>query len=194
MPPRNLHNPFRMSAVEIRILRYHLRFKPDAEFHTQIIDLPHQFRQAALNLILIDIPITQTGIVIIPLAEPAVIHHNHFDTHIFRCLCDFHQFDIVKLEEGRLPGVDQNRSVHISDKLTTVQISPEKVMVSVTHSGQAVLRVCHQHCRCVKTLPRADQVVKIHIINAHHQADLVILVELCLRGKAAGIHKGKSIA
>ena len=60
MSSRDSHNPVRMSPEEVRVLGYHLRLEPDAELHPEIIYLPYELVKAALYLILIDIPVTET--------------------------------------------------------------------------------------------------------------------------------------
>ena len=49
-----------MCSVEIRILADHLRLEPDTEFQTEVVDLLYQRREAAFDLILVDVPIAKT--------------------------------------------------------------------------------------------------------------------------------------
>ena len=194
VPSGDLHRPVRMRAEEIRVLRYHLRLKPDAEFHAQVIDLLNQLIETAFDLLLIDIPVAQAGVIVVTLSKPTVVHDDHLDTHLPGRLRDLDQLDIVKVEEGRFPGVDQHRSLHIPDKFALIHIAADEIVIIVAHLCKALVGIGHEDCRCVKILPGLHGITEQPVINAHDETGLIILVQLNFRQEAARIHKRKSVA
>ena len=155
---------------------------------------PDQLCEAALDLLFIDIPVAQAGVVIVALAEPPVIHDDHFDAHSFGSFCDLNELFIVEVKEGCFPGVDQDGAPHIADKLTFIQIVPDKVVVVLTHPGQTLVSIGHEHGGSVKVLTGIYRVAEQAVVDAHYQAGLVVLVKLDLCQKASRIHERKAIA
>ena len=122
MAARNLHSPFRVGTVKVAVFRNHFRLKPDAEFHSQLMNLIHQLMQAAFNLIFIHIPVAKAAVVVIPFSEPAVIHNKKVNAHFFCRSGNFHQLYVVKIHKGRFPAIDQHRPSDILYKFAFAQI------------------------------------------------------------------------
>ncbi len=190
----DLHDPVGMGPEEIRILGDHLGLEPDAEFQSYVVDLPDQLCQAAADLLLVDVPVAQARVIVIPLAEPAVVHNDHLDPHVLCGSGDLHQLDVVEGEKGGFPGVDQNGTSDIPDKSAPVHVGAEEVVVVLAHPGQALVGIGHEDRRSFKIISRGHLPGKEPVVDTHDQAGLVILVQLRLRQKAARIHKGKTVA
>ena len=194
MAPGDFHSPVGVRAEEVGVLRYHFGFEPDSEFHAEIIDLTHEFCKAALDLLLVDIPVAETGVVVVALSEPAVVHDDHFYAHFLGGFRYFDQFLVVEVKKCRFPGVDQDGTPDIPHKFALVEVSAEEVMEVVAHFGQALVGVGHEHGRCVEGLARLDRIAEEAVIDAHDEARLVVLIELCFRQKASRVHQGESVA
>ena len=104
----DLHDPFGMGTVEVRIGVDHFGLHPDAKLEPQIIDLPGKTRHAAGELFGVGIPVAQGLGIVVPGAEPAVIHDEEFDTSILARLGQLQELLFVDIEIGRLPAVQQN--------------------------------------------------------------------------------------
>ena len=86
LAPLGAHHPLGMALGQLALRVDHLGLDPDAELQPQLPDLIHQLRQAAVDLLLIHIPVPKAGVVIIPGAKPTVIHDNHIDAERRRAL------------------------------------------------------------------------------------------------------------
>ena len=134
--------PFGMGAVQITVFTDHLRLKPDAEFHAQAVDAVHQFFQAAVDFILVDKPVAQTGGVALALAKPAVVHYQHLNADLRGVLGDLVQLLLVKIEVGALPVVDQHRAV-LQLVLAAAHIVADHGMLALAENGQPLSAVHH---------------------------------------------------
>ncbi len=152
-PPRNSQTPVGMSAVKVAVLGHHLRFQPDTEFQSQLPDLFHKLWQAAVDLLLIDIPVSQTGVITVPLAEPAVIQHEHLQPYVFGSPGDTVKLLLIELKIGGLPVVDQNGPglFHIT---AADEMFPEPVMEMMGKGLQAFAGIGHGRLGSRKGFPR----------------------------------------
>src|SRR5260370_25542876 len=57
------------------------------------------------KLLLIDIPVAQSGVVVLALAEPAIVHHKAVDAQRDSLLRQGHLPGLINAELGGLPGV-----------------------------------------------------------------------------------------
>ena len=192
--PGDLHSPVGVRAEEVGVLRHHLGLEPDAEFHAEVIDLPHELRQAALDLLLIDEPVAEAGIVVVALSEPAVVHDDHLDAHVFGGFRYFDQFLVVEVKKCRFPGVDQDGAPDVPHKFAPVEISAEEIVEVVAHPGDSLVGVGHEDGRRVEGLARLDGVAEEAVVDAHHEARLVVLVELGLSEEASRVHQREAVA
>ena len=103
-------DPVRMCPVEIRVHVDAFRFEPKAKLHSQIPDFPGQTAKALRKLLQIHRVVTQTGLIIVTLAEPAVIQHEQFASQFFCRLRQVQKSPLVKLEETGLPVIVQHRT------------------------------------------------------------------------------------
>ena len=71
-----------MRTVKLAVGRNHFRLVPDAEFQSHSVNAVN--KPSEVELFLVNKPVAETVGVIISLAEPAVIHNEHFNTE-FLC-------------------------------------------------------------------------------------------------------------
>ena len=64
-----------MGAEKLRILGNHFRLEPQAKFQPALMGRSRHALEALFQLVRIDKPIAQTAVVVIALAEPAIIEH-----------------------------------------------------------------------------------------------------------------------
>ena len=75
----NMNAPIGVGAEKIRIGRDHFRLIPDPELQAYVVYTPDQISETAFQFFLVDIPIAERTGVIVPVAEPTVVHHEHFN-------------------------------------------------------------------------------------------------------------------
>ena len=63
-----------MLAIEIGVGIDHLRLDPQAEIHAECMHFVDERLEAVGELLLVDIPVAEAGVVVFALAEPAVVH------------------------------------------------------------------------------------------------------------------------
>ena len=80
---RDLHAPLRVCTVKVAIRVDHFRLDPDTESQSQIIYLFAKSCHTIWQFLGIWCPITQGTCIVVPLAEPAVIHDKEFHANIF---------------------------------------------------------------------------------------------------------------
>ena len=98
-----------MLPVQIRILVDHLRLDPDTKLEPFCVDLLYKALKSALDLILVDIPVTESGIIVVAVAKPAVIENEHLNAEFGSLISDLQEFLISKVEIRSFPVVDQDR-------------------------------------------------------------------------------------
>ena len=103
-----------MCPVQFGIGRYHLRLKPNAELHPQLVDLIHQIFQSAFQLPLIYLPVSQRTVVAVPCPEPTVVHDQHLYAQLRSLRGNLQQLFGVKVKIGSLPVIDQDRTLFVS--------------------------------------------------------------------------------
>ena len=91
-------SPVGMCPVKVGINTYHLGLDPDTEIKAYSVHGFHEVVQALGELFGIDLPVAERCSVIVPLAEPSVIHDEEFDSD---CPCPrgkFHEFRLADFE------------------------------------------------------------------------------------------------
>jgi len=80
LPSWKAHDPVRMLAIEITIGIHHLRFHPQAEVHTKIMNPINYRLQAMRKLSRVGLPIPQSGVVGVSFTEPAIVDDESLNT------------------------------------------------------------------------------------------------------------------
>ena len=70
----NLDSPVGMCLIQSAVYVYHLRLNPDAKVYSEFIQSVTQPLKPVGELMLIHLPVAKRGGIIIPVAEPSVIH------------------------------------------------------------------------------------------------------------------------
>ena len=185
-PSRNLNRPVRMGTVQIAVLIYHFRLKPDAKFHAFPMYPVNKLCQCTTQLFLIHGPVSQGRIVIVPPAKPAVIHHHHIDTQGCSLFCQIHNGIAVKIKVSCLPAIDKHRADGM-DIFSTAHMVTDAGMVLVGQTGQAFCRI-GKHCLRHHKLPAGSKgIVKLLRAKPHKETGLVVLVFLCLAEEISAV-------
>ena len=128
-----------MLPVKLGVRGNHLRLKPDAEFQTDFIHLIDEHLQSAGKFLLVDSPVAETGVVIVAVAEPAVVHDKHLNSRLLRFLRNGNQLFVIKVKVSRLPVVNQNRALPVliwaSDQVLSVEIVQRPAHAAETLCG-----------------------------------------------------------
>ena len=103
-------NPVRMLCKQLRRRIDHFRLDPDAEHHTEGFYFTDQLVDTVREFFFVDIPVAETVVDAVPLAEPAVIHNEQLCSKL---LCFFRQLFLLftRYPELRcLPGIVEHRT------------------------------------------------------------------------------------
>ena len=187
---RNLNCPVRMCPIEVAVLGDHLRLEPDAEPHAHRLDLLHQIVQSAGELFLIDKPVPQSGAVVVPLAEPAVVQHQHIHAEACSFFGNVQDLFRIEAEIGGFPVVDQHRTF-CQLILAAADVFPNCPMKLVGQSFQSGAAIGQQHFRCGKTLPCSQLPAEQVRVDSHDYTHLPQLVTLDLGLVAAAVDQSR---
>ena len=177
-----------MGPVEVRVGRNHLRLHPKAKPQAHAIQLLHQMLQSPGELPLIDHPVPQTGTVVIPLSEPAVVQHQHLNAG--RCRFPANGKDLLRIEPevGRLPVVDQGGSGLIFVGAPN-QVIPVQVMEGMGHTGNAGAGIGQHRLRGLEGFSRLQVPAEVLGMDSQNEAQLPLLGKLRLAQEISGIHQ-----
>ena len=182
-----------MGAVKVAVLRHHLRLKPQAEFQPHGVELVAQLLKAAAHLLLVDEPVAQTAVVIVPLAEPAVVQHQHFDAQIGGLPGNLQNLFLVEIEISSFPVVDEHRTGGML-VVTPADVLPDDVVVLAGQGAEAGLRVAQHDLRGVKSLAGLEGEPEPIGMDAQLYPGLALLVPLDSCGEVAAVHQAEAVA
>lgn len=140
-----------MCAVQIRVYRDHLRFKPESELHAEAVNFLGEFRKAA-DLTLIHLPVAKARIVVVSMAEPSVVQNQHLDSELLRLFCERVDFLPIKVKICRLPVVDQDGARLLFPGAPN-HMSPDEIVIVSCHPAKPLAGIGADHLRCRKGLP-----------------------------------------
>src|SRR6185437_6566459 len=72
--PIKVNDPVWMLAIQVAVLVDHLRLDPQTEVHAERMHAVDQRLQPMREFVRVRIPVAQTGMVVLPRAEPAIVH------------------------------------------------------------------------------------------------------------------------
>ena len=104
-------HPIGMILVELALDADHLRLDPEAEHHAEAVDLLAEAGEAGGELLGVDRPVTEGGVVVIAEAEPAVIEDEELNPELGALPRQSEELLLGELEVGRLPVVDEDRAL-----------------------------------------------------------------------------------
>ena len=184
--------PVGMGAEEVGVGGDHLRLVPYAELKPEVVYPAYKLAEPALELVLVYEPVAQRVLVVVALAEPAVVHDEHIHA---KFLCAFRERDelvCIKIEERRLPAVYQQgtllRSVFSGDEVEVIEL-----MIYSAHLADALARVYHDRLGSLEALARLKMPGEIGRINSHEYARSARIVALGAELKIAAVNEIEAV-
>ena len=116
-----------MSAIEVGILVYHLRLKPQTEHQSHSVYIAYNVTQGATEFFLIDKPVTKACVVTVACAEPTVIEYKKVNAESFTRSCNIYNLFTVKIETRCLPIVNENGAAYFHI-LTNAGVITERIV------------------------------------------------------------------
>ena len=98
-------NPVRMCTVEITVFVDHLQLYPQTKFQSQFFYFSGQTTDAGWQFFQIDIPVTQSTVIIISCTKPSVIQNKEFHTCFFCFFRNIQDFFFIKIKISSFPVV-----------------------------------------------------------------------------------------
>ncbi|MPM92744.1 hypothetical protein SDC9_139880 [bioreactor metagenome] len=187
-----MQTPIGVRLKKFAVARNHLRLEPEAEFEAEFVDLLHQLAEPALEFRLIDEPVAEAGVVVVAVAEPAVVEHQHFDAQLRGVFRDGQQFLRVEMEVGRLPVVDQDRPLAVFPRAAD-QLVAEYVVEGAAHGSKPFCRVDQQRFGSLELFAGTEFPGESPLIDADLGAQPVELVKLDLGGEVAAVKQGDAV-
>ena len=189
---RCLQRPIRVCAVEVGVHADHFRLEPEAELQPPLVGRLCHPLETIFQLGHIDLPVTQRGIVITPLAEPAVIQDQKLNAQILGSLCQMIHLLIIEVEIGGLPVVHQNGPQGIT------VLAPHNVMAhhfveGLAHTIEALAAVGQPRLRGLEALFRLQMPAEALGIDAPHHTGSAELLHLGLEGELAAPHQAEAV-
>ena len=191
--PRDRHCPVRMLAEEIAVFIDHLGLNPETEQQALFMNQTAQIPQLPAEFVLIYKPVSEPPEVIIPVSEPSVIHHDHFNAQALRLFRQRQNISPVKIHVEGFPAVEQDRS-HPVSPAASADMRTDTVMQIAGQPGKAFRRKSHNHFRRGKDLPRLQRIGKLFLHQPQLHPGLVKLVPARTAAEAAAVNKLHGIA
>ena len=192
-PAGDAQRPVGVFPVEIAVLADHLRLDPDAEGHAQLLQPGDQGLQPAGQLAVVHHPVPQAAVVVVPLAEPAVVHDEQLDAQRGGGFGDVRQLFGVKAEVGGLPVVDEHRAAGAPEGVLD-QVLPDGPVELAAHLPQAAGGADQRRLRGGEGGVWLQGPAELVGVDAHHQPDVVILAGLRLGLEIAAVQQHGPVA
>ena len=116
--------PVGMGAEQLRVGGDHLRLVPYAKLKPEVVYPEYKLAESAFELIFVHEPVAQRVVVVVALAEPAVVHDEHIHAEFLCALRKRDELVRIKIKERRLPAVYQQgallRSVFSGDEVEVI--------------------------------------------------------------------------
>ena len=189
---RNMDAPVGVGAEQLRVGGDHLRLVPYSEFQPESVYSVYKLAQAAFELVLVYEPVAQRVVVVVALAEPAVVHDEHIHAEFLCALRERDELVRIKIEERRLPAVYQQRtllrSVFSGDEIEVIEL-----MIYPAHLADALARVNHDRLGSLEALARLKMPGEICRIYAHEYARSARIVALGAKLEVAAVNKIEAV-
>ena len=183
-PLRRGHRPVGMLRVELALDADHLRLDPDAELQTRGVDAFPQSFESVRQLLGIGVPVAEGVAVVVSLAEPAVVHDQHFNAQFLGGGGKPQQRMLGDIEITRLPTVEQH-GTGLVFPLAADNMFTHKAVHMPTLSRKSLMGIGHDRLRRFKTLSRRQVIAEALRLNAADNAGFA---------KSADFHGGVMIA
>ena len=189
---RRAQHPVGMRTIEVAVLRDHLRLEPEAEFQPAPVRRGRDALDAALELFPVDRPVAERGIVVVPMAEPAVVEHEELEPEIRRARSERVHLLVVEVEIRRLPVVDEDRAHRVAVFAAQEMLAIRR-MERLRHSVQPVRRVDADDFRRLERLSRRELPGEIRWVQPRDDARRAELLHLRLHREAAAVNQAERI-
>ena len=168
-----MQNPVGMLPVKQAFFRDHFRFEPESEFQSEVIDFPHQSAEIA-DLGRIHKPVAERSRVIVALAEPAVVQHQHLDSKLRRTLCNTEEFFRIEIEIGGFPAVHEKRTLFPRPAVPD-QMIPHEIMEIARHASEPLPGEGQAGFRSFKRLSGSERPGEHLRVDAEHKPGRPVL-------------------
>ena len=173
IPSRRLQNPVRMLPVQIGILVYHLRLKPEAEFHSKSFYLfrepPDPFRQT----LPICIPVSKSCMLSVSFPEPSVVQHKKLHAALPGFFRNLQELFFRKVEVSSFPVINKDRSGTVSPE-SPCQSPSIKAVKSLAHAVQPLFGINYDCLGSLKLFSRFQLPVKsVRMDPRRHACDVM---------------------
>src|SRR5580658_5357989 len=135
-----IQNPVRMLAIEIGIRVDHLWLDPQTEIHAERVDFVDERLQTVREFLLIHIPVAEAGVVVLALAEPAIVHHEAIHADGCGLFGQGHLSGFIDSELRGFPGI-VNDGTRLGVRGLRQDMSDFKMMQQTRGSAQAVIGI-----------------------------------------------------
>ncbi len=142
------------------------------------------------QLFLVDIPITQTGGIIRPMAEPTVVDHQQLDSGIRRLPPQPQELFPVKVEIRRFPAVDQRIPVLF---LPANQVLSKEVMIGAAHAAQTRIGTNQNRFRGLEAFSGVQPPAKTVWMDSQYCPNFPAGIHFRLRQKVPGINEAHAV-
>ena len=185
-PALGADGPVGMGAVQIAVGADHLRLVPDAELDSQVVHPLNQVGEPAFQLLLVDPPVAQGPLVVVAVAKPAVVHHQHVDAQLFGALGELHQLVVVKVEVGGLPAVDEQGAL-LFGPLAAAQVVQVEVVEGAAHAAQAGVGVDQHSLGRLEALAGLQAPAEVRGVDAQQRPGAALGVHFNVNGEVAAV-------
>ena len=182
-----------MLAVEVAVFIDHFGFDPDTELESFSVYPVDQFLHLAAELLFIDVPVAESGIIIISLAEPAVIQDQHIHSERDCLLCQSEDIRSVKIHIERFPAVEKNRA-HLIAPFSTAHMLSDAVLQVVGKRFKSGTGEAHDHFRRRELFTGSKRIGKLLLHKTQLHSGLVVLVFACVAAESAAVDKLHRVA
>ncbi len=186
VPPLGLDYPVRVGPIEVAVGVHHLRLVPYAEAEPLCVHPLDKALDAALQLVLVHLPVAQGLGVVVPGAEPAVVHHQHVHAQLLCLSGEVHQEVIVEVEHRRLPAVYQQGAL-LMGPLTAHEVVHIEPVEAAAHAAKAIRAEHGYDLGGLEYLPGLQMPAKAAGVYARQDPRTAQGVHLGLYGEVAAV-------
>ena len=188
-----LDRPVGVCTIQIAVGRHHFRLHPKAELEAHGVDLFGKAVDAGGQLLFVDRPIAERALIVVAFAEPAVVEHKQLRADVLGGLRDAENLLFVKVEIGRFPVVDEDRTVLVLPIAAHDVFFDERVHV-LAHAVESPVGEGHDAFGRVKALVGFQQPVEFKRVDTVLDAQQTVGRYLGAGNVVAGIDKVKAVA
>ena len=181
-----------MRAVEVRVYGHHLRLEPEAELEAALVRTLRHALQAALELLHVDNPVAERAVVVLTLAEPAVVKHHELDAEVFGTGREIVHLRIVEVKVRRLPVVDED-GAHGVAEFAAHDVVAHDLMEGLAHAIETFGAVSEQRLRRLERFARLQMPAELEGVDAADDARRAKLLDLRLERELSAPDEAEAV-